>query len=264
MSDNQSQVADLLRIEWLLNAGFLITGPSGAVAIDPYLSDGCETLYGLRRAHPTVYTAMELPASVVVATHWHEDHFDQDSAATLAERGITFVGPPSCKARFTGRGLPSEQFIPLSAGESIAVEGMTISATPARHLVPGFLAEDAIGVVVEMAGERVYHSGDTEYDRSLLQAGDRGALSAALVSINGTGGNMNPIEAACFVAQLRPACVVPMHFGLWESESTADRDRLVDQFTMAIEALDPSIAVRVPFVGGDLAVVAPSGIDGSE
>jgi L-ascorbate metabolism protein UlaG (beta-lactamase superfamily) len=136
---------------------------------------------------------------------------------------------------------------------------MTISATPARHLVPGFLAEDAVGVVVEMDGSLIYHSGDTEYDRSLLQARDRGALSAALVSINGTGGNMNPIEAACLVAQLRPACAVPMHFGLWESESTADSERLVTQFTEALEGLDPSIVIRVPSVGVDLGYPASVG-----
>jgi L-ascorbate metabolism protein UlaG (beta-lactamase superfamily) len=235
-----------VELKWLLQAGFLVSGPSGALAIDPYLSDLCERRYGLVRGPAAPYGAADLPASLVLVTHWHEDHFDVDSAPKLVERGVVFVGPPSCGLRFEGMGLPSANFISIDRGQSLRRGGITVTATPARHLVTGFLTEDAVGFVVEMDGVRVYHTGDTEYDRSLLTVGDQGRLSAALVCVNGTGGNMNPIEAAALVAQLKPDLAVPMHFGLWRSDTHDEVEHLTQAFASALVGLDDSIGIRVP------------------
>ena len=235
-----------VKLEWLLQAGFLVSGPSGALAIDPYLSDLCERRYGLVRGPAAPYRAADLPVSLVLVTHWHEDHFDLDSAPELVERGVMFVGPPSCGLRFEGMGLPSTSFIPIERGQSVRHGGITVTATPARHQVPGFLTEDAIGFVIEIDHVRVYHSGDTEYDRSLVAIGDLRRLSAALVCVNGTGGNMNPVEAAALVAQLKPDLAVPMHFGLWRSDIVDEGEQLSRRFASALAGLDDSIGIRVP------------------
>jgi L-ascorbate 6-phosphate lactonase len=204
----------MVAIDWLLQAGFRIRGANTAVAIDPYLSNACEEIYGLQRGRDAPVPADQLSVHAVCISHWHEDHLDLPTVQTLLELGSVVVAPPSCVARIEGRGGARSNLRPIVVGQTLIVGDASITAVPARHEVPGYLTEDAVGYVVELDRVRIYHSGDTEYDRTLLTAGV-GTLDAALVCINGAGGNMNPVEAAALTAQLRPRVVVPMHFGLW-------------------------------------------------
>jgi len=204
----------MVAIDWLLQAGFRIRGARTAVAIDPYLSNACEEIYGLQRRRDAPVPAEALNVHAVCVSHWHEDHLDLPTVLTLLDSGSVIVAPPSCIARIEGRGADPSTLRPIVVGQTVTVGDASITAVPARHAVPGYLTEDAVGYVVELDGVRTYHSGDTEYDRSLLAAGV-GTLDVALVCINGGGGNMNPVEAAALTAQLRPHTVIGMHIGLW-------------------------------------------------
>ncbi len=238
-----------VRLEWLLQAGFLISGQAGAVAIDPYLSNLCQRVHGLTRARSAPFDGSDLPASLVLVSHWHEDHLDLDAALDLVNRGIPFAGPPSCRARFVALGLPEDLFTELSPGESITVGSVTATATPAVHRVPGYLTEDAVGFVVSIDGIHVFHTGDSEYHRSIPEFLANWRLAAALVCVNGTGGNMNVLEAATLVAQLDVDIAVPMHFGLWASEDQALPADLSGEFARVLQAMAPSVIARQPVLG---------------
>lgn len=207
----------MVAIDWLLQAGFRVRGARTAVAVDPYLSDACAEIYGLQRRREPPVTADRLDVQAVCVSHWHEDHLDLPTVQTLLNAGTLLVGPPSCVARLAGRGADPALLRPVQPGQAVQVGDATITAVPARHAVPGYVTEDAVGYVVELDGVRIYHSGDTDYDRTLLDAGVD-SLDVALLCINGTGGNMNPVEAAALTAQLRPRRVVGMHIGLWTDE----------------------------------------------
>lgn len=236
-----------VELRWLGQAGFAIRGSTATVAIDPYLSDFCRTVFGLARATERPCSPTEIGADLVLISHWHEDHLDLDSAAEFAASGSIFLAPPSCVARLLGRGIPAESVRAIGFGESIQLCGVTVTAVPAVHQVPGFLTEDAVGYLLEIDDVRIYHSGDTEYHRSLLKAGDRGPIDVALLCVNGTGGNMNASEAALMAFQLAPAVAVPMHFGMWSPEGygpggTLDPSDFVDVYTR----LQPEAAARIP------------------
>jgi L-ascorbate metabolism protein UlaG (beta-lactamase superfamily) len=240
---------EAVRVEWLLQAGFLISGQGGAVAIDPYLSNLCERVHGLTRARSAPFDGSDLPATLVLVSHWHEDHLDLDAALDLAHRGIAFAGPASCRARFVALGLPGDLFTELNPGESISIGRVTATATPAVHRVPGYLTEDAVGFVVSLDGIHVFHTGDSEYHRSIPEFLVDWQLAAALVCVNGTGGNMNVLEAATLVAQLNVDVAVPMHFGLWESEDQALPADLSAEFARVLQAIAPSVIARQPVAG---------------
>ncbi len=244
-------------VEWLLQAGFLLKGESESIAIDPYLSDLCYRVHGLSRARTAPYAATDLPASLVLVSHWHEDHFDTDAAAVLAQRGIPFAGPPSCRARFVGLGLPGDLFTALHPGDKATVGSTTVTATPAVHRVPGYLTEDALGFVVSMDDAHVFHTGDSEYHRSIVEHLSDWPLSAALVCVNGTGGNMNVLEAATLVAQIDVDAAVPMHFGLWAGEDIGLAAEWSEQFTRTLRALAPNVTVRQPVAGQPFRVLPP-------
>jgi L-ascorbate 6-phosphate lactonase len=235
-----------VEVDWLLQAGFRIRTPSATVVVDAYLSDRCAEIHGLqRRAEPPV-TAQDLAADVVLVSHWHEDHLDMPTVLTALANGSTVIAPPSCIDRIGGSGGPADQLRPITAGETVRFADVDITAVPARHEVPGYLTEDAVGYVVQACGIRIYHSGDTEYDRSLLTAGADG-LDLALVCVNGTGGNMNAAEAAMLVHQLAPRLAMPMHIGLWTDAGYGPgAATAVSDFSELCGLLSPTTTVVTP------------------
>lgn len=254
----------MVAIDWLLQAGFRIRGQDVAVAVDPYLSDLCTDVYGLQRAVEAPLTAGALEVDAVCVSHWHEDHLDLPTVLTALHAGSVIIAPPSCLARVRGV-LSRDTSVDLGLlrdigpGEAVELRGATITAVPARHAVPGYLTEDAVGYLVDLDGVRIYHSGDTDYDRSLLAAG-AAPLDVALVCINGTGGNMNAVEAAALTAQLRPRIAVPMHVGLWTPDGygpDANLDPAV--FVDHCAALVPQTSVVVPSTDTALEVAPADG-----
>jgi L-ascorbate 6-phosphate lactonase len=223
-----------VELSWLGQAGFVARGSATTVAFDPYLSELCRSTFGLERRTPAPVAPAEIGADVVLVSHWHEDHLDLDSAHEFVSAGGVYIAPPSCIFRLSGKGIDASALVPIVAGQSIEFADVSVTAVPAVHQVPGALTEDAVGYLLEIDGVRIYHSGDTQYDRTMLAAGDRGAVDVALVCSNGSGGNMNVWEAALLAAQLRPELVVPMHFGMWSDEGYG-----------AGATLDPSVFLEI-------------------
>jgi L-ascorbate 6-phosphate lactonase len=246
-----------VEIDWLLQAGFRLRAPSATIAIDAYLSDRCAEIHGLvRRAEPPVQ-ADDLAADALLVSHWHEDHLDMPTVLTALAHGSVVIAPPSCVDRIRGSGGPVAQLRPIEVGETIRIAEVDITAVPARHEVAGYLTEDAVGYVVQTCGIRVYHSGDTEYDRSLLAAAVGGGLDLALVCVNGTGGNMNAAEAAILVHQLAPRLAVPMHIGLWTDAGYGPGAlTAVEDFTDLCARLTPATTVVAPDAHAPLTLTA--------
>ncbi len=186
---------DDIELVWLGQAGFLVRGAGATLAIDPYLSDECAALYGLVRTSPAPVAIDELDADLILVSHRHEDHFDVPVVLAALARGATVVAPASVVARIEGRGFASDRLVTLEQGAGVEVADVAVSAVLARHEVSGFLTEDAVGFLIRIGGITIYHSGDTEYTRLIPEA-LAGPIDAALLCVNGTGGNMNALEAA--------------------------------------------------------------------
>lgn len=199
---------------WLGQAGYLMKTHRGlTVMIDPYFSDECERLEGLKRTFAPPVTAEEFQPDILLVTHGHLDHFDEPTIRAFASAGrTTFFAPPSCIGRASQLGWPPSKLRSLTPGQSATKAGCHIRATFARHTLP-----DAIGLLLTVDGIRIWHSGDTEYDEH-LRALTAQKLDVAFICINGGGGNMNAYEAALLAWQLKPRTVLPMHYGLWTAE----------------------------------------------
>lgn len=199
---------------WLGQAGYLMKMPSGlTVMIDPYFSDECERLEGLKRMFPPPITVDEFQPDLLLASHGHLDHFDEPTIRAFASAGRTMlIAPPSCTSRATSLGWPASKLRALRPGKSATKGGCHVTATFARHTLP-----DTIGFLIAIEGLRLWHSGDTEYDEHLRALATQ-KLDVAFICINGGGGNMNAREAALLAWQLKPRVVVPMHHGLWKDE----------------------------------------------
>jgi L-ascorbate metabolism protein UlaG (beta-lactamase superfamily) len=223
---------------WLSGTGFVFKTSQGTqIYVDPYFSNCVAQIFGVERAVPPPIPVTEANPDLVVATHWHEDHLDPEGLPILAGRSTTrFLCPPSCRSRLLGWLIPGERVTDIVAGQAYTFRDVTITAVAARHLVgiPGWEVPDAIGLLIEAEGVRVYHTGDTEYDlrlRSLAYDKQR-PIDVMLAVINGAGGNMNAHEAALLAWHIRPKVLIPMHHILWKDfsggeEATLDPNLLV-------------------------------------
>jgi L-ascorbate 6-phosphate lactonase len=237
---------------WLGGSGFLFKTTIGVqVIIDPYLSDSVRGIFGQGRAFPPPIDPAQLRPELVIATHWHEDHLDPGTIPIIARHSpaTQFVMPPSAMSRALGWGAPRERVSALSADQTIDCSGVSMSHVPARHesTVKGWETPDAMGVVIAHGGLRVYHTGDTEYDARLLHP-DRRQVNALFVCINGSGGNMNPHEAALLAWQLEPSAVILMHHHLWAG-SDEDAVRLPALFAETFHKLGGTATVIAPKIG---------------
>lgn len=248
---------------WLGGTGFVFKTPAGTqVYVDPYFSNCVAGIFGVERAFPPPIAAEDARPDLLLATHWHEDHLDPEGLPIVARASqAQFVAPPSCVARLLGWGVPRARVAGLRAGESYTFRDVTVRAVPARHLagVPGWESDDAIGLLLEFGGLRVYHSGDTEYDlrlRALAYDRER-PIDVAMLVINGAGGNMNAHEAALLAWQIGARTVVPMHHILWKDftggeQATLDPQLLAETY----RRLGGAGAVRALAVGERLDLVA--------
>jgi L-ascorbate 6-phosphate lactonase len=241
---------------WLGQAGYLLKTNRGlTVMIDPYFSDECERLEGLRRQFEPPITADEVLPDLLLVTHGHLDHFDEPTIRAYASAGrTTLFAPPSCTARASNLGWPASRLRSLEPGQSATKGGCRVNATFARHTLP-----DAIGLLLTIDGARLWHSGDTEYDEHLHALATQ-KLDVAFICINGGGGNMNAHEAALLAWQLKARTVVPMHYGMWRVEDYRYRGAAPHAtpdpklFASTLAKLSPKARVKVLKVGQTVAL----------
>jgi L-ascorbate metabolism protein UlaG (beta-lactamase superfamily) len=208
---------------WLGGSGFAIKSPAGAVVyVDPYLSDSVRSIFGTERAFPPPILPDEVRADAIISTHWHEDHLDPGSIPGIAQGNpdARFVMPPSATAHALSWGLNREHVVRLQHGQTFAISDVVIEATPARHdaAIPGWEVPDAMGVLLHIGDVLLYHCGDTEYDVRLRRLKTR-KPTAAMLCINGVGGNMDAHEAALLAWHLGASVVIPIHHYLWATNS---------------------------------------------
>jgi len=216
-----------IQIDWLGQSGYRLLYAGGpTICIDPYLSHAMVGGRTRERLLPVPFPAWELGADLVVTTHDHGDHFDEVTLCPIAESPrATFVGPTSCREHWRAMGLPVERFLRLDQGESIEIAGIRLTATYAQHRSGA--SEDAIGIILEGGGRRIYHVGDSEYTPELVAAVSDLRPDLLLVPINGRAGNMDAAQAAQFVGDIRPQLAIPMHYGVIPN-NTADPQDFVD------------------------------------
>ncbi len=191
---------DGLRLRYLGHSGLAITAGGEEMLVDPFIT-------GNPRAGARLD---ELAPELIVITHAHGDHWGD--TPTLSERtGATVVGTAEVAA-YAGRlGLANHA---MNIGGSHAFGAFRVAYTPAWHsssFPDGTYGGMPAGVIIEAGGKRVYHAGDTALfsDMALVA---RGGLDVAFLPI-GDNFTMGPADALEAVRLLKPAVVVPIHYG---------------------------------------------------
>jgi L-ascorbate metabolism protein UlaG (beta-lactamase superfamily) len=233
---------------YLAQAGFALKTSRGTVAyVDPYFTDCCERHFGFRRMIPPPIAPGELVPDVVASTHSHLDHLDTDALPLLArEQPTRFVGSPDCAEVYAQAGLTPGRATILGEGEATTIADVSLRAVYADH---GNLAPDAVGLVLETEGLRVYDVGDSAYRPERILASLGRPVDVMIAPINGAFGNLDADEACRLAQAVQPRLVIASHFWMFV-EHGGDPAR----FLVAAEALAPGIAAMVLAPGETLLV----------
>jgi L-ascorbate metabolism protein UlaG (beta-lactamase superfamily) len=186
----------------------------------------------------------------VLISHGHRDHFDPDSLRSIRGRPLIVV-PRGLGAAV--RGAVGGEVVELGAGGHAEVDGLRVSAVPARHWIsPGAPRAEPVGYLID-AATRVYFAGDT--GRSPAMRGLAGAVDVALLPVWTWGphlgpGHLGPRSAAEALLDIRPAVAVPIHWGtlyparlhhVWHRPLAEPGDRFADHASR----IAPGVDVRV-------------------
>jgi L-ascorbate metabolism protein UlaG (beta-lactamase superfamily) len=243
------QSGGVAKVTYLGHATTLLELGGTVTLTDPVLGRWVGPLH--RQAPLPTHSPLHL-AGVVLISHLHRDHLDRPSLRRM--RAGTVVVTPRGAARVL-RGLPGADIREVSAGETVSVEGVTITAVPAVHdprRDPWGPRAQPLGYVLDSGRCRIYFPGDTDLFPGMAELRP---LDVALLPVWGWGptlgpGHMNPRRAAEALGLLAPQIAIPIHWGsLYPLGLRRIRPKPLSQPPLAFKrfaaALAPEVEVRI-------------------
>jgi L-ascorbate metabolism protein UlaG (beta-lactamase superfamily) len=184
-------------VEWLGHAGFRVTVGRSRIYIDPYRVG-----------------ADAPPADLILITHGHYDHFSPQDIERLSHGRTQVVGPAQVAERLAGkvRSIAPGEEIDADSMRGVYVRAIAAYNTSKRDADGNvFHPREArnVGYDVNVRGERLYHSGDTDV---IPEMDEVAGVDVALLPVSGVY-VMTPGEAAEAARRIAPGVAVPMHWG---------------------------------------------------
>lgn len=205
---------------WVGQAGFIIKSADGRLlGIDLYLSECVEPVeghVGYHRLMPQILGYDELSFDVLIATHFHRDHFDIDAMSQLMANSKTrLFCAYDCQEDVEQLGIDKKRTTFVRPSDSLESSGFHIDFIHSDH---GAGAPLEVAPLITVDGKNILEAGDTslhlDWKEEYLQAG---ALDVLIAPINGAYGNLNEQENVTLTKCLQPKLAIPCHFGMFAS-----------------------------------------------
>jgi L-ascorbate metabolism protein UlaG (beta-lactamase superfamily) len=208
----------------------LIQTPGANLLVDPMYSDRASpfSFIGPRRVRAPALRLDDLPPiSLLLLSHNHYDHCDLPTLRLLASRFDPVVVTPLGNGPLL-RSAGLRRVEELDWWETARSAPVTITVTPAQHFSARgpFDRNRALwgGFLIEAAGRRVFHAGDSGYGSHFRAIGTRlGPIDLALLPIGAYEPrwfmkdiHMNPAEAVQAHLDLAARRSLAMHFGTFQ------------------------------------------------
>lgn len=162
-------------------------------------------------------------ADIIFITHDHYDHFSIEDIKKVEKEDTVYV-IPDCMYNLLG----GENVVVLNPNEKVNVEGYDVVTIPSYNREKQFHTKEKgyVAYIVTIEGKRVYVAGDCDEneDNTKIQC------DIALVPIGGHY-TMNYQEAAAYINKIKPALVIPTHYGdgIGKEDDGINFSKLIDK-----------------------------------
>jgi L-ascorbate metabolism protein UlaG (beta-lactamase superfamily) len=149
-------------------------------------------------------------ADAIFVTHDHYDHCSLEDIMKIAEEGTAIFVPAGCQSKIAKIGKTFKINI-VEPGQEFEFNGAKIRTVPAYNMNTHFHPkdEDWMGYIIEIAGVRFYHAGDTDM---IPEMASLGKIDVAFLPVDGHF-NMKAGDAAKAAMLIKPELAIPMHYG---------------------------------------------------
>lgn len=194
-----------------------IDTPAGRVYVDPFRM-----------------TEEPHDAAFVLVTHEHYDHFSPEDIAKVCNPDTVFVLPLSMLDKVREVETLFARIETVVPGERYSIDGLRFATVRAYNIGRPFHPKEAewVGYVIEANAGRVYIAGDSDATEEAMEV----RCDVALIPIGGKY-TMDAEQGASLANAIRPATVIPVHYGGMLGSSDAAK-------TFAA-LVDPAIRVEV-------------------
>lgn len=226
--NNKQENDSILQVNWLGHAAVLFYKNGKYVLADPMLGQRASpfTFMGPERFSAPPISAEDLPElEAVVISHDHYDHLDYETIKKITAKTKYFYVPTGVKASLEYWGVPDEKIKEFSWWDTHTADGITITATPARHFSGRLLSQNNTfwaSWVIEMDGDNIYFGGDTGIFDGFAEIDEKlGPFELALMPIGAYNEawhdiHMDAPEAIDAFQQMRAKKLFPIHWGTFD------------------------------------------------
>jgi len=215
------------RFIWFGHSALLMRIGKQTVAIDPVLGPSVSPLViNMRRYQEPAAPLSEWPqVNVVLLSHNHYDHFEEETLKQLAAAKALFVVPLGMGEYLKPLGADSIHIKELDWWQSVEHGGVRYTLVPAWHNSGRSLRDSNKsfwgGYIVQHADETVYYSGDTAYGPHFAEIGRRFPNIDVAFIENGQydrrwpDDHMTPDLSVQAAVDVKAHHVVPVHWGAY-------------------------------------------------
>ena len=198
-----------MKIRWIGQSGYIIKTNTTEIIIDPYLSDVVNKVANRPRLIEAPIKPSDVYADAVVCTHNHLDHLDVEAISEIRSEQA-YITTLEGKQKLHEMGI--KNVTDIKCGEIVEVGDIELQAVYANHTV------EAFGVLVKAEEQVLYFSGDTLYDKRLLEIAQH-KPDITFICINGKLGNMDVEEAVRTAKAIGAKANIPNHYGMFASNT---------------------------------------------
>ena len=169
-----------VQFAWLGHTTFLIKIDEKVILTDPVFSQRAGSFGCLspERYSKTLDSADILPeVDVVLITHNHPDHLDEESIKVLIPRTRYFIAPLAVGKILEDWGVPLKKILELDWWETKSIDDLTITAAPAKHTSERGVFDKNLTLWASYGirgkEQNLYLSGDSGWFKGLLDIGAR-------------------------------------------------------------------------------------------
>jgi L-ascorbate metabolism protein UlaG (beta-lactamase superfamily) len=220
-----------LQFAWLGHSTFLVKLDDKVVLTDPIFSKRAGPFGWLspKRYSKTIASTDSLPVvDVVLITHNHPDHLDEDSIKAIISKTRHFIAPLAVGKILEEWGVSREKITELDWWQAKSIDGLTIAVAPAKHTSERgiFDKNKTLWASYAIRGQKhnLYLSGDSGWHKGLSEIGERlGPFDVTFFEIGAYGDlqgweevHYTPEQAVKAHQAVRGKLVVPSGWGAFD------------------------------------------------